>query len=194
MYSSCRFVGLIALLSLPSLAALHAAEPQRPNILFIMADDLGWRDLGCFGSKFNQTPNLDKLAARGVKFTQAYAANPLCSPTRSSVLTGMKGKTAAPFLGLVAGKFSGPTVVKLRARSATGGAGKVKWVPSAQASDQASAKSVPFQLAGGDWQEVTVELPARGALGIVRLYLPAQKEPVQLDWVELKSAQGKLQR
>ncbi len=66
----------------------HAAD-RKPNILFIMADDFGWTDLGCFGSKFHQTPNLDKLAARGVKFTQAYAANPLCSPTRSSVLTGL---------------------------------------------------------------------------------------------------------
>ncbi len=54
-----------------------------------MADDLGWRDLSCYGSTFHRTPNLDKLAARGVKFTQAYAANPLCSPTRSSVLTGL---------------------------------------------------------------------------------------------------------
>jgi len=68
---------------------LPAAEPARPNLIFIMADDLGWRDLGCFGSTFHRTPNLDKLAARGVKFTQAYAANPLCSPTRSSVLTGL---------------------------------------------------------------------------------------------------------
>lgn len=83
---------LIALLLAP-LAALHAADAAAlaapPNILFIMADDFGWTDLGCFGSKFHQTPNLDKLAARGVKFTQAYAANPLCSPTRSSVLTGL---------------------------------------------------------------------------------------------------------
>ena len=68
-------------------ASAFAAE--RPNLIFIMADDLGWRDIGCFGSTFHRTPNLDKLAARGVKFTQAYAANPLCSPTRSSVLTGL---------------------------------------------------------------------------------------------------------
>lgn len=66
-----------------------AAENDKPNFVFILADDLGWRDLGCYGSKFHQTPNLDKLAARGVRFTQAYAANPLCSPTRSSILTGL---------------------------------------------------------------------------------------------------------
>lgn len=70
-------------------AAKAATTSPRPNILFIMADDLGWRDLGCFGSTFHRTPNLDELAARGMRFTQAYAANPLCSPTRSSVLTGL---------------------------------------------------------------------------------------------------------
>ncbi len=63
--------------------------PTRPNVLFILADDLGWRDLGCYGSTFHETPNLDRLAARGVRFTQAYAANPLCSPTRASILTGL---------------------------------------------------------------------------------------------------------
>ena len=83
-----RNISVLAALLL-ALAALHAAEVGRPNILFIMADDLGWRDLSCYGSTFYQTPNLDRLAARGVKFTQAYAANPLCSPTRSSVLTGL---------------------------------------------------------------------------------------------------------
>jgi arylsulfatase A-like enzyme len=66
-----------------------SAPAEKPNVVFIMADDFGWRDLACFGSTFYQTPNLDRLAARGVKFTQAYAANPLCSPTRSSVLTGL---------------------------------------------------------------------------------------------------------
>lgn len=54
-----------------------------------MADDLGWRDLNCYGSTFHQTPNLDRLASRGMRFTQAYAANPLCSPTRCSILTGL---------------------------------------------------------------------------------------------------------
>jgi len=84
-----RVITALLLAPWPVLGALHASAPVRPNILFIMADDLGWRDLGCFGSRFHQTPNLDRLAARGVRFTQAYAANPLCSPTRSSVLTGL---------------------------------------------------------------------------------------------------------
>ena len=60
----------------------------QPNILYILADDLGWRDLSCYGSTFYETPNLDRLAARGMKFTDAYAACPVCSPTRASILTG----------------------------------------------------------------------------------------------------------
>ncbi len=61
---------------------------QPPNIVFILADDLGWRDLGIYGSTYYDTPNLDALAERGVRFTDAYAAVPICSPTRASILTG----------------------------------------------------------------------------------------------------------
>jgi hypothetical protein len=103
---------------------------------------------------------------------------------KDGVLT-MTGIGAAPFLGFAAGKLAGPGEVKFRARSASGGAGKVEWLPTPQASDQ--ARSVTFQLTGGDWQEVSVQLPAEGALGIVRLYLPAKKVPVQIDWIEIGS-------
>jgi hypothetical protein len=58
-------------------------------VIFILCDDLGWRDVGCFGSTYHQTPNIDRLASRGVRLTQAYAASPLCSPTRASILTGL---------------------------------------------------------------------------------------------------------
>jgi len=61
---------------------------RRPNLLFILADDLGWADLGCFGSPHIRTPNLDRLAADGIRFTHAYAASPWCSPTRISLYTG----------------------------------------------------------------------------------------------------------
>lgn len=60
----------------------------QPNILFILVDDLGWADLGCYGSTFHETPNLDRLALEGALFTDAYAASPVCSPTRASILTG----------------------------------------------------------------------------------------------------------
>ncbi len=69
----------------PTESAAHA----RPNVVFILADDLGWPDLGCYGSTFYETPHIDRLAQRGVRFTQAYAASPLCSPTRASILTGL---------------------------------------------------------------------------------------------------------
>ncbi|MCE9519068.1 MAG: sulfatase-like hydrolase/transferase [Verrucomicrobia bacterium] len=70
-------------------AQTNAAPAGKPNILLILADDLGAHDVGCFGSTYHQTPNIDALAKRGVKFTQAYASSPLCSPTRSSILAGV---------------------------------------------------------------------------------------------------------
>ena len=64
------------------------AQSRSPNIIYIMADDLGYADLGCYGRKDYQTPNLDKLASQGIKFTNAYAAAPLCTPTRTAFMTG----------------------------------------------------------------------------------------------------------
>lgn len=60
----------------------------KPNIVFIMIDDMGWRDLACYGSDFYETPNIDRLAQKSVRFTNGYAACPVCSPTRASFLTG----------------------------------------------------------------------------------------------------------
>jgi len=75
---------------LRSLAAglAAAAETRRPNIVFILADDLGQRDLGCYGNRYFATPNIDRLASEGARFTDAYAACPVCSPTRASIITG----------------------------------------------------------------------------------------------------------
>jgi arylsulfatase A-like enzyme len=86
-------IRLLLLVALTCLAAgepanLAAAERPKPNFVFILIDDLGWRDVGCNGSTFYHTPNIDRLAARGVRFTNAYAACPVCSPTRASILTG----------------------------------------------------------------------------------------------------------
>lgn len=80
----CAF-GLLACWSAPAQAL---AADSRPNVVLILADDLGWADLGCYGSKFHRTPNLDQMAADGVRFSHAYAACPVCSPTRAAVLTG----------------------------------------------------------------------------------------------------------
>lgn len=65
-----------------------STRKKKPNIVFFLVDDLGWRDLGCFGSTFYETPNVDRLCAEGMKFTNAYAACPVCSPTRASIMTG----------------------------------------------------------------------------------------------------------
>lgn len=61
---------------------------SKPNFLFILADDFGWSQLGCYSSRYYETPNIDRLAAEGIKFTDAYAACPVCSPTRASIMTG----------------------------------------------------------------------------------------------------------
>jgi arylsulfatase A-like enzyme len=63
-------------------------EHSSPNIVFFLVDDLGWKDVGCYGSSFYDTPNIDALANEGVRFTDAYAACHVCSPTRASILTG----------------------------------------------------------------------------------------------------------
>ncbi len=92
---SRRLVGVVLAttwaLGLLRSVPLSAADPSAsrpPNVIFILADDLGYAELGCYGNRFNETPNLDWLAAHGMRFTQAYAAAPVCSPYRASLLTG----------------------------------------------------------------------------------------------------------
>jgi arylsulfatase A-like enzyme len=84
---------LIARVILSLGATLIAADDRmsaadRPNFVFILADDLGWSDLGCYGSSFHETPHIDRLASEGMRFTQAYTAGAVCSPTRGSIMTG----------------------------------------------------------------------------------------------------------
>lgn len=82
-FSFCLVALVLFSRSTPAFAA------DRPNVVFILADDLGWADLEPYGSTFHDTPNLKRFAARSVRFTNYYAASPLCSPTRSSILTGL---------------------------------------------------------------------------------------------------------
>ncbi len=65
-----------------------AETPLRPNIVLIVSDDMGWRDLGCYGNSFHETPHIDRLAEGSLRFTNAYAAAPVCTPTRASIQTG----------------------------------------------------------------------------------------------------------
>jgi arylsulfatase A-like enzyme len=76
----------IAFIFLFIASATIAAAP--PNIIVMLADDLGWADLSCYGSTFHESPHLDKLAAQGMRFTQAYSSSPYCSPSRAAIMTG----------------------------------------------------------------------------------------------------------
>ncbi|MEO6704459.1 MAG: arylsulfatase, partial [Ginsengibacter sp.] len=70
------------------MCSLFTVAQQKPNIIFILADDLGYSDVGCYGQKLIETPNIDKLASDGMKFTQYYAGTSVCAPSRSSFMTG----------------------------------------------------------------------------------------------------------
>ena len=106
-----HFAPLLAVLMLP-LAALHAADATRPNIVFIVADDLGYGEPGCYGGREIPTPNLDALAAGGARFTSGYVTAPFCAASRAALLTGryqtrfgfefnpIGAKNAAPGIGL----------------------------------------------------------------------------------------------
>ncbi|MGH7201574.1 MAG: sulfatase [Planctomycetaceae bacterium] len=83
------YVALLALFYGAASQILMAAEGDKPNVVLFIVDDMGWMDCGAYGSRYYETPNIDRLAERGVLFTDAYAANPLCSPTRASILTGL---------------------------------------------------------------------------------------------------------
>lgn len=71
-----------------TVATAMDGKPDPPNIVMILVDDLGYSDIECYGSRYYQTPNIDRLAVQGMRFTDAYAACPVCSPTRLSIVAG----------------------------------------------------------------------------------------------------------
>src|SRR5688572_9664560 len=81
-----NFIPMVAILLCNSY--VQAEEDPRPNIVFILADDLGYTDVACYGSKYYETPNIDRLAAEGVRFTDGYSCGPNCQPTRAALLSG----------------------------------------------------------------------------------------------------------
>ena len=91
-----RRKGFIQTLAVALLAGHCLAETQKPlrqaqdkpNVVFFLIDDMGWKDLGCFGAKLYETPNIDRLCAEGIRFTQAYTSTAICSPARATALTG----------------------------------------------------------------------------------------------------------
>ncbi|MBX3439668.1 MAG: sulfatase-like hydrolase/transferase, partial [Planctomycetaceae bacterium] len=90
----CLLSICLCLVGISALAVGHTAEAARPNVIVFMIDDLGWTDAGCYGSDLYETPHIDRLAAGGVRFTNAYAACTVCSPTRAAMMTGLSpGRT-----------------------------------------------------------------------------------------------------
>lgn len=85
-----KTIGLVALAMAyaGSISTAAQSNARKPNVIFILADDLGWSELGCYGNSFNETPNLDKLARQGTRFTSAYASAPVCSPYRAALMSG----------------------------------------------------------------------------------------------------------
>jgi len=131
-----------AALALPRLARAKNADPRKPNIIFIMVDDMGYHDLGCFGSKTILTPNIDTMCAQGVKFTDCYSGDTVCAPARSTLMTGThKGHT--PVRGNSGGIPLLPTDVTVaevlkKAGYATGAFGK--WGLGNQGKDGAAER------------------------------------------------------
>ncbi len=136
-----------------------------------------------------RNPNYKKESAISADPLQGWKARGCDAVVTNGIVT-ITGKNNAPFLG-VGANVSGKATVKFRARCANGGDGKIEWLTPG--TNSASAKSVPFTLTAGDWQTATVNVPADGAIGILRIYLPAQKQAVDIDWIEMKAA-GKPRR
>ena len=89
MSNFCRRVFFPMMVVMSTQGTLTVGAQEKPNIVFILTDDLGYTDLGCYGNPFNETPHIDSLAKAGMRFTQAYSSSPVCSPSRAGLLTGI---------------------------------------------------------------------------------------------------------
>src|SRR5205085_11946387 len=106
-------ISLVAIASIVATKIAGSAEPPRkPNIIFIMADDLGIGHVGCYGQKKIRTPNIDRLAAEGMRFTQCYAGSNVCAPSRSTLMTGLHtGHTPVRNNGLLRHLYAEDTTI-----------------------------------------------------------------------------------
>jgi hypothetical protein len=126
----------------------------------------------------DEFPGLQGWKARGFTYT-VKAGIVTLTPTNNT-----------PFMG-VSANVSGPATLKFRARNARGAEGKIEVLNPGDDKKGGQPQSVPFKLAGGDWQEVSVAILTTGNLGILRIHLPIQQEPVEIDWVEVQGANAK---
>jgi hypothetical protein len=121
----------------------------------------------------SEFPGLKGWKARKVKYSVKNGVVRLTS------------RETTPYLGVTAG-VSGPAQVTFQIRSPKGGKAKIEWLPTRD-----KAQSVPYETQGGDWQTITVDIPAKGPLGIFRIYVPAQSQTVEIDSIELRPVKGK---
>ena len=98
---------------------LLASAEDRPNILFILVDDMGWKDLACYGSEFHETPHIDSLAERGMRFTNAYDPCPICGPSRAAIMTG-KFPSNTGFVDNFVSELDGETLQRAQERQSLG--------------------------------------------------------------------------
>ena len=113
-----------------------------------------------------------------------------CTVSFTNGIVTVRGTGKAPFLGFALGRGKGPVAIRVRMRAAQPGPGKLEGVPSLPPGDKA-ARSIPLEIKGGDWQVVKLDVPDDFPLNILRLYLPAQKQPVEVDWLEVTTKGGK---
>jgi arylsulfatase A-like enzyme len=131
-----------------------------------------------------QKPKPKAAAAEDDPKLQGWKARGCHASVRNGIVA-VTGLSEASFLGVGAGNAAGPAVMRLRLSGAVGGAGKIEWLPSGAAKKREGSHSVPFSVTGGDWQEISVDIPAAGPLGILRVYLPPTGKRVEIDWMEL---------
>ena len=161
------------------------AEPRRVRELNALIDGF-LKDTDAVVPVRN--PGYGKAVAEAGDPLQGWKARQCEAVIRDGIVTVTPtARGVEPFLGVAPGA-RGPSVVTFRVRGKKGGAGKVEWLKPAGDGKAGSPRSVPFTVEPGEWQSVSVAIPEQGPLGIVRLYLPAQQQAVELDWVELKGA------